>query len=108
MNRRRHRDVPTIPMPGTEVPRLSGSELRKTKTYRRPMGWAACPRCSSGRVAVLPDAGHLVYREHTYATYSGAAMPCQASHQRVCVLPPRSAPDPGWTVVYGCPCEGKR
>lgn len=53
-------------------------------------GWVTCPRCRpNDRTAVIRDGAHLVYRQHTYQTWSGNKIECQASHQRLCTLPPK-------------------
>lgn len=67
------------------------------------VGWVGCPKCSAGeRTAVIRDGEHLVYRPHTYRTWSGAPMECGASWQRLCDL--RMKPWTGAGAIAGCIC----
>lgn len=90
----------TIPL-FAEPPRAS-SEPRPSSPPS--VAWGNCPRCRKGRVGVLRAGSHLVWREHTYATWGGARMTCAASGVPVCQATER----PPTVLVKGrvmCPHE---
>jgi hypothetical protein len=68
-------------------------------------GSAWCPACPSRKVGlgVLNVNGHVVYREHTKKTYSGATVTCPASGVRLCHLLPYDKHD---TKFVRCICMG--
>lgn len=56
---------------------------------------ATCPECGGVRdVGLLRSGQHLVWREHTCRTWSGAALPCRASGVAVCVAPAKGQRSP--------------
>lgn len=59
---------------------------------RRPKGlksvaFGKCPSCTAGKVGLLWQGRHLVWREHTYRTWSGTPMTCRASGVALCNAP---------------------
>lgn len=62
----------------------------------KPRAWGQCPQCrSADRHALVLQGRHLVWRGHTYRTWSGAYMQCTASWVRLCDAHPR----PGTVVT---------
>jgi hypothetical protein len=72
-----------------DLPR-GGSGLERQKPSKI-VDRAACGKCLGEQVPVVYGNGrdHLVWRDHTYETWAGIKMPCQASGQRLCDVPPR-------------------
>lgn len=95
---------PTIPlfkMARTPKRRNAGESAKRVTV----VGWVQCPRCRAGeRTAVIRDGNHLVYRLHSYRTWAGTPMECQASWQRLCALKPKPWHGPG--SIGGCICGG--
>jgi hypothetical protein len=54
----------------------------------RSVAFGSCPNCTAQRVGLVRGPVHLVWRTHTYRTYSGATIPCRASGVPVCAHPP--------------------
>lgn len=46
-----------------------------------------CPGCLRAKIGLVMQGTHLVWRMHTYQTWSGATMPCRAVGIAVCQLP---------------------
>lgn len=72
----------------------------RTKTQRSATS-AACSQCSKEKVGLLAINGHYVWRAHTYRTWGGASVSCQASNVRLCVAAARVIPH---KPTPGCPC----
>jgi hypothetical protein len=93
---RRWDDVPTEPM----------FDMAHVQQPQRPRSlksvtFGHCPECSAhDRVGLVWQGVHLVWRQHTYRTWSGATMICRTSNVSVCVAPER-VPLTGIPVV--CP-----
>lgn len=85
--KRRHADIPTLPMfPMTAVTKSAGEKPKRV----RSVAFGQCPECRAHeRVGLVRTASHLVWRQHFYRTHSGAQMPCRASGVAVCQAPPR-------------------
>lgn len=72
---------------------------------QRAAGSAWCPGCRFSRkaaVGVLVVGEHLVYREHTKPTWSGAPVTCPPSGVRLCQARPTDKHD---GRVTACTCE---
>ena len=102
MNRGKFDGIESYPL-FDEPPRVDRGQRNKAA---KVAGWAHCPHCSNGRVALLVAGEHLVYREHTYVTYSGAKLTCRASAVALCTAPPR--PDGVTPWSRSCPHGGTR
>lgn len=84
----KHRD-PLIPVEAVPTPAASNDENRGKKSApARAVAYTACPDCMNKKVALVSTNGHLLYREHWKATFSGAQMQCRASWSRICDNPP--------------------
>lgn len=66
-----------------------GRTAERSRT-QRPAGHGPCPCCLGEKIAVIRAGQHLLWREHTYRTYSGAPITCAASLAGLCNAPPRS------------------
>lgn len=70
----------------------------------RSVAWGNCPGCRKGRIGIVRGVFHLMWREHTYPTWSGAHILCPASGVPVCQLTERTPT----LLVRGrvrCDCE---
>jgi hypothetical protein len=63
---------------------------RQRKRAARPFTFGSCPYCHNGKVGLVLLGGHLVWREHTYRTWSGAPVQCATSGVRLCDVPART------------------
>jgi len=106
--RRRHDDVPTVPIDalldlgqaGVHVDRraAAGEGGQAAKTVAR----GRCPlHAHHALTSVVRDGDHLAWREHTFRTWSGAPFTCAGSLQRLCAQPSRYVPGEDTPT---CPC----
>lgn len=101
MAKRKFDDVPTESM-------LADSEVEAMRSHpervKRPPTVASgrCPECSNGRLGVVRQGGHLLWREHYYTTWSGARQLCRASNVATCVAPERVSRDYPMHVALLC------
>jgi hypothetical protein len=75
--------------------------MRLTRTRIKTVPSSAqgkCPTCTRAKIGLIAMGTHLVWRLHTYTTWSGARMTCAASGVAVCQLPER-VPLNGVTTV---------
>lgn len=78
---------PLIPL--ASVPASPKDESAGKKPSRaRAVAFTSCPDCTNKRIGLVWAHGHLLYKEHTKATFSGAVMQCRASASQICVNPP--------------------
>jgi hypothetical protein len=94
---RKHDEIDTLPM--FDEPEHVAVERR---TSQRAVAHGACPFCHAAKVGLLRSTSHLVWREHTYRTYSGAPIACRASGVALCVAPARTLDD--YTPAPMCAC----
>ena len=92
-------DVPTDPLFDAEPLR---ERKRKPKAIRA-MAQGNCPRCTREKLGLVLLGSHLVWRWHTYRTWSGAPMECTASGVAVCVAPEADPPLAGPGHAVQCP-----
>lgn len=92
-------DVPTEPM-FDMAPVEDHAEKQKTV---RSVASGRCPECRNLKLGVVRQGKHLVWREHTYTTWSGARIVCRASGVATCVAPERFAGDLPMHVAVLCP-----
>lgn len=86
MARAKETDIPTPPL-FAQMPREG---VRSRPGATKPVAWGICPQCHSApRHALVRSGVHLVWRPHTYRTYSGAALECSASGVALCVAASR-------------------
>lgn len=97
MSRRKHDAVETLPM-FDEPERVQRKRSRGPKS----VAFGSCPCCSAQRVGLVRQSTCVVWREHTYRTYSGAALTCRASGVALHVAPAAHAFDDSETPH--CPC----
>lgn len=62
-----------------------GAEAKKR--WVKPEDYGKCPRCLAMKVGLMKQGDHLVWKEHSFATYGRARFTCEASGQRVCDMP---------------------
>jgi hypothetical protein len=86
MARTRKDDQPDMTLPLFDEPPHVPRERRSSQ---RAVTQGRCPYCHKEKVGLLRSASHLVWREHTYRTYSGAPITCRASGVALCVAPSR-------------------
>ena len=77
-----------------------GTGRQKTQ---KPADYGKCPKCQAWKIALLEQGDHLVWKEHSYATYGKARFTCAASGQRVCDLP-EGEPSLHYTSPLSCTC----
>lgn len=58
----------------------------------RPAAYGLCPKCRGRgkRTGLMRQGKHLAWRQHSYTTWTGARMTCQASGVLLCQLPARA------------------
>lgn len=56
---------------------------------QRPITYGACPKCTSEKVGLVLQNGHLVWVDHYVSTWGGASRQCAAGAQHLCDLPAR-------------------
>ncbi|NAE18326.1 hypothetical protein [Enterococcus hirae] len=95
---KKYSDIPTIPLFDlSDIPPAFTADRSETSTPRNVTS-APCPSCTQGGhgpgglVGLIRQGEHLLWREHTYPTWSGARLTCRASGVAVCELAPRA----GW------------
>lgn len=49
----------------------------------------SCPRCTTERVGLVIQGGHLVWKDHYVATWGSVSRPCVAGGIRLCDEPAR-------------------
>lgn len=76
-------DVPLFDM---DVPPDSTRKKRSVKAVRQ----GKCPNCHAEKMGLLSSGVHLVWRSHTYRTWSGTPVTCPSSGVAVCVAPERT------------------
>jgi hypothetical protein len=102
MGRGKFDEVPTESM-------FSDDQLEPMKRERqapqkvRTIASGRCPECHNGRLGVVRQGEHLMWRQHYYITYSGARLICQASGVATCVAPERKTRDFPQHVALLCP-----
>ena len=69
-----------------------GSEERRKPV--RSLRQGKCPCCTANRTGLVLVGDHLVWRWHTYVTWSGTRLLCRASGVAVCVAPERNPINP--------------
>lgn len=86
------RDLPRGKFDGVETLPLFDEPEHTPKPRKqraaRSVEFASCPDCTAQRVGLVRGPLHLVWRTHTYRTYSGATIQCRASGVPVCMHPP--------------------
>ena len=82
------------PMIDVALRRRTGAKPR----YLKPVAHYGCPHCSNGKVAIILDGHHLVWKPHNRTTMSGAKMLCAVSGAPLCANPPV-----GVIAVEHCP-----
>lgn len=96
-----------FPVPEQDI--FAGLEVRSKKvrkdlsTTQRSVAFGACPDCSSYKVGLVHQGGHLVWRDHSYRTHGGTSLPCRAVGVRLCDAPARATTFS--TDVPTCPCS---
>ena len=66
------------------IPDQSPGETQKKKRYVKPEGYGKCPGCMAPRVALMKSGNHIVWKEHTKATYGRARFICHVSGSAFC------------------------
>ena len=89
--------------PLLEVPaQRSDSEAKQSKKSAPSVARGKCPECAAkATIGIVRQGGHLVWRLHHKATYSGARMDCGASGVALCVAQPVAIPG-ATTPECGC------
>ena len=81
-----------VPLPFDVPEQATASHVDKDKPIRA-VATGHCPGCHLFKaIGLIPVGRHLVWRFHTYRTYSGAAVPCPASLVAVCTAPALQLP----------------
>lgn len=102
MARRKFDDIPTESMFSDDE--VAGLKEDKPKPERaRTIASGRCPECSNMRLGVVRQGDHLLWRVHTYTTWSGAKLTCRASGVATCVAPERYSADYPYHVAVLCP-----
>lgn len=81
-------DIPTGELFDAEPLRSGRVRTRSVKSVAH----GNCPRCLADKIGLVRIGVHLVWRLHTYRTWSGAPMQCGASGVTVCDAPEASPP----------------
>lgn len=78
--------IVTLPL----LPAMPRAAVRSRPGVSKPVAWGQCPQCASAaRHALVRSGTHLVWRPHTYRTWSGAPLECSASGVALCALASR-------------------
>lgn len=110
-NRRLNKDgsdpFGTAPLP-FDLPKNRGAQegAEAKKRWVKPEDYGKCPKCSALKVALMKQGDHLVWKEHTFATYGKARFTCAASGQRLCDLP-EGEPALHYGEPMACTCRPK-
>jgi hypothetical protein len=79
-------DIPTEEL-------FSADDMRSGKRRQKSVksvAWGNCPGCLADKMGLVLVGRHLVWRQHTYRTWSGAAVECTSSGVSVCVAPEKT------------------
>jgi hypothetical protein len=102
MAKRKFDDVPTESM--FDDAAVESMRDEKTRPDRpKTIASGRCPECHNGRLGVVRQGEHLLWREHTYTTWSGARLTCRASGVATCVAPERVSRDYPMHIAILCP-----
>jgi hypothetical protein len=97
--KRKFDDVPTEPLFDMEATEDHSEKQKRVKSVAS----GRCPECKNLKLGVVRQGEHLLWREHTYTTWSGARITCRASLIATCVAPERIAGDLPMHVAVLCP-----
>ncbi|WP_130012157.1 hypothetical protein [Serinicoccus sediminis] len=79
---------PLIELDAVAQTARNDENANKRSPRPRAVAWTSCPDCANPNIGLVQSNGHLLYKEHEKATFSGARMQCRASWSAICTNPP--------------------